>query len=186
MGDLYNIAKNEFEEADENGKHRLVYAYFGSAIYFGQCLEETFSIMLWTDRIFKNKVKTYTEINKIIDAIENSKKTMGRFINEIKQTYDLTPSIVDQLDKILETRNYLAHKYFKLNIAKFYSEIGQLEMLQLFGNFIDDCKQLDSQLLVYYKKYTDRLGLSEERIEQLVKEMKDEEMKRVAKQDGTS
>jgi len=179
MERLYDIVKEEYETEDNNGRHRLVYAYFGLAIYFGQCLEETFSIMLWTDRIFKKKVKTNAEVNEIIDAIENSKKTMGNFINEVKQSYSLTTSIVDQLDKILDTRNYLAHKYFKLHIAKFHSDVGQLEMIKYFCDFIDDSKQLDEQLKVFYAKYTDKFGLTEERIEQLMIEMKDQELQRV-------
>lgn len=177
----YDLAKDEYETEDNDGRHRLVYAYFGLAIYFGQCLEETFSIMLWTDRIFKKKVKTNAEVNKIIDAIENSKKTMGNFINEVKQSYNLTTSIVDQLDKILDTRNYLAHKYFKLHIAKFHSELGQLEMIKYFCDFIDDSKELDEKLKAYYTSYTDKLGLTDERIEQLMIEMKEQEIKRTTK-----
>lgn len=177
----YDIAKSEYETENDDGRHRLVYAYFGLAIYFGQCLEETFSIMLWTDRIIKKKVKTNEEVNEIIDAIENSKKTMGNFINEVKQSYDLTTLIVEQLDTILDRRNYLAHKYFKLHIAKFHSEVGQLEMMKYFCDFIDDSKQLDNQLKVYYAKYTDKLGLTEERIELLMNEMKEEEIKRTTK-----
>lgn len=175
----YDIAKNEYQTEEDDGKHRLVYAYFGLAIYFGQCLEETFSIMLWTNRIFKKKVKTNLEVNEIIFAIENSKKTMGNFINEVKHSYSLTTSIVDQLDKILDTRNYLAHKYFKLHIEKFHSEIGQLEMIKYFCDFIDDSNQLDEDLKAYYTKYTDKLGLTEGRIEQLMIEMKEQELKRV-------
>jgi uncharacterized protein with HEPN domain len=174
----YDIAKNEYQAEDDDGRHRLVYAYFGLAIYLGQCLEETFSIMLWTDRIFKKKVKTNEEVTEIIDAIENSKKTMGNFINEVKKSYSLTTSIVDQLDKILDTRNYLAHKYFKLHIEKFHSEIGQLEMIKYFCDFTDDSKQLDEQLKTYYTKYTDKLGLTDEKIEQLMIEMKEQEIKR--------
>ena len=179
MARRYEIAQSEYESEDDSGRHRLVYAYFGLAIYSGQCLEETFSIMLWTDRIFKKKVKTNAEVNEIIDAIENSKKTMGNFINEVKQSYNLSTSIVDQLDKILDARNYLAHKYFKLHIAKFYSEIGQLEMIKYFCDFVDDSKELDKQLKAYYKNYTDKLGLTEDRIEQLMAEMKKQELKRV-------
>lgn len=135
--------------------------------------------MLSTDRVFKKKVKTNEEVNAIIDAIENSKKTMGNFINEVKQSYSLTIEISDQLDKILATRNYLAHKYFKLNIEKFYSEIGQLEMIKYFCDFIDTSKHLDEELKVYYTKYTDKLGLTQERIEQWMSEMKRQELKRI-------
>ena len=48
----YELALQEYKEENEDGKHKLIYAYFGLAVYFSQCLEETFSIMLWTDRIF--------------------------------------------------------------------------------------------------------------------------------------
>jgi hypothetical protein len=181
MERLYDIAKNEYQAEDNDGRHRLVYAYFGLAIYFGQCLEKTFSIMLWTDRIFKKKVKTNKEVNEIIDAIENSKKTMGNFINEVKQSYSLTTTIVDQLDKTLDTRNYLAHKYFKLHIEKFYSEMGQLEMIKYFCDFIDDSKLLDERLKIYYTKYTDKLGLTDDKITQMIIEMKEQEIKRTTK-----
>lgn len=175
----YDIAKNEYDTLDDNGRHRLVFAYFGLAIYFGQCLEETFSIMLWTDRIFKKKVKSNAEVNEIIDAIENSRMTMGNFINEVKQCYNLTNSIVNQLKNILEKRNYLVHKYFKLHIAKVYTAVGQLEMIEYFCNFIDESIQLDDKLNEYYRIYTDKLGVTEERIEQLMSEMKEQEENRI-------
>lgn len=73
----YQGALEEYRNEDNDGKYRLIYTYFGLAIYFSQVLEETFSIMLWTNRIFKDKAKTNKEVNDIIDTIENSRKTMG-------------------------------------------------------------------------------------------------------------
>lgn len=181
MENLYESAKKEYELEDEDGKHRLVYAYFGLAIYTGQCLEEAFSLMLWTDRVFKQKVRSQEEVNEIIDAIENSRKTMGRFINEVKQNYNLTTEIVAQLDQILEMRNYLTHKYFKLQITKFYSEFGQLEMIKYFCDFINSADLLEKQLKRYYTTYTNKLGLTEERITQIMHEMKEQEIKRTSK-----
>ncbi len=179
MEKRYDLAKYEYETEDENGRHRLVYAYFGLAIYSGQCLEETFSIMLWTDRIYKKRVTTNLAINEILDAIEKSKKTMGTFIKEVKDSYNLTASIIDQLGQILSSRNYLVHKYFKLHIEKFHSEIGQLEMIQYFCDFIEKSNKLDEELKIYYSLYTDKLGLTETRIKQLMIEMKEQELKRV-------
>ncbi|MCE3269429.1 MAG: hypothetical protein K0R49_1683, partial [Burkholderiales bacterium] len=54
----------------------------------------------------------------------SSKMTMGNFIKEVKQSYNLTNESIEQLDQILEMRNYLAHKYFKLHINKAYSKTG--------------------------------------------------------------
>jgi hypothetical protein len=174
----YKDALMEYESEDENGKHRLIYSYFGLAIYFSQVLEETFSIMLWTDRIFKNKIKTSNEINEIIDSIENSKKTMGRFINEVKKSYDLSDKLTTDLKSMLEKRNYLVHKYFKIEIQKCYSDFGRKEMLKYFGDFIDQTKSIDSKLNNYYSKHKKNLGFTEEKIQQLVNNMKEEELNR--------
>jgi uncharacterized protein with HEPN domain len=175
----YLTALEEYNHEDENGKSRLIYAYFGLAIYFSQVLEETFSIMLWTDKIFKKKVKTNQEVNEIIDAFENSKKTMGVFINEIKQSYSLSENIAIDLKSVLEKRNYIIHKYFKIEIQKFFTDIGKKEMLEYFGNFIDEVKKIDSELNNYYSKYTDRMGLTKQRIKEIMSEMKKEELDRI-------
>ena len=174
----YKEALNEYENEDENGKLRLIYTYFGLSIYFIQVIEETFSIMLWTNRIFKKKVKSNREVNEIIDSIENSKKTMGPIINEIKQSYALTSKTANDLKQVLEKRNYLVHKYFKFEIQKCYSELGRKEMLQFFGEFIDQSRELDSELNNYFRKYTDKLGLTKEKIEEIGNQMKKEEMHR--------
>ena len=179
MKKRFELAKEEFYSEDSDGKPRLVYAFFGLAIYYGQLLEETFSNMLWTDRVFKKKVKTNREVNEIIDTIENSKKTMGNLINEVKQSYNLTEELTKKLDKILERRNYLTHKYFKLNIEKFYSEVGQLEMIEFFCDFVDDAKQIEEELRDYYSDYINKLGITEEKLTEMMDEMKRQEIKRV-------
>ena len=168
----------QYENENEDGKIRLIYSYFGLAIYFSQILEETFSTMLWTNRVFKKKIKTSKELNEIIDTIENSKKTMGVFINEIKQSYNLDEKLRTDLDKMLKDRNFLVHKYFKIEIQKCFSEIGKKEMLEFFGNFIDQSKKIDSELQKYYVEYKIRMGVTEEKIEEIVNEMKQTELKR--------
>lgn len=177
----YEIAIEEYESSGDDEKHKLIYAYFGLAIYYSQVLEETFSIMLWTDRIFKKKVKSNEEVNEIIDAIENSKKTMGLFINEVKQTYSLPEQLIVSLKKILEKRNYIVHKYFKLEIQKFASDLGKREMLEYFCSFINNVEQIDEELNKYYSEYKFRLGITEEIIDKLVEELKNKELERELK-----
>lgn len=174
----YNNAIKEYESGNED-KHKLIYAYFGLAVYYSQCLEEAFSKMIWSNRIIKNKVKTNKEVNDIIDAIENSRKTMGNFINEVKHAYSLSEDIKEDLTTILNKRNYLVHKYFKLEIQKFYSDLGRREILQYLCNFIDESKELENKLESYYISYTKKIGLTEERIKQIMAEIIDEERKRV-------
>ncbi len=175
---LYDDALEEYNAGDENNKHKLIYAYVGLAIYWSQCIEESFAIMLWTSRIFKQKVRSNDEVNKIIDEIENSKKTMGGLLKEVKESYTLTESIINSLEIILNQRNYLAHKFFKLEIEKFCSETGKKEMLKYLCDFICDAKMIDSELKEYYTKNTMKLGFTEEKIALLIEEMREAEVKR--------
>ena len=174
----YKEALNEYELEDENGKIKLVYTYFGVAVYFSQVLEETFSIMLWTNEIFEAKPKTNKQVKEIIEKIENSKKTMGNFLNEIKQNYSLNEKTANDLKSILKKRNYLIHKYFKIEIQKCYSDLGRREMLEYFGNFVDETKNIDSELKKYYSEYTKKLGFTENKINELINQMKQEELDR--------
>lgn len=169
----YETDLGEYESEDDNGRHRIVYAYFGLAVYFSQCLEETFSRMLWIDRIFKNKIKTNREVNDIIDAIEGSKRTMGNFISEIGQSYKLSEELGgEELIILLDKINYLVHKYFKLEITRFYSELGQKEMIKYFCDFIHDSEEIDHELKSYYTIYTEKLGITDDKIEKLMADMK--------------
>ncbi|KAF9658947.1 hypothetical protein ABHQ57_00630 [Tenacibaculum sp. ZH5_bin.1] len=51
-------------------------------------------------------------------------------------------------------------------------------MLEYFGNFIDEAQKIDSELNFYYSKYTKKMGLTQEKTEELVNNMKIEELKR--------
>ncbi|NIA12080.1 MAG: hypothetical protein GWP10_20745 [Nitrospiraceae bacterium] len=167
----YERALEEFELEDDDGKSRLVYAYFGLAIYFGQVLEEALSHMLWMHRFFKQKKQTNEIINKIIDDIEAVKKTMGMAINEVKNAYSLPETLESALANVLAKRNYLAHRYFKDEIHKCYSESGQKEVIHYFCQFIDQTTKVDNALKPYYSKYIEALGVTNDKIDELMDQM---------------
>jgi len=48
--EFFDQAMMEFNAENDEGKVRLVYAYFGVAVYWSQCIEETLSSMIWMDR----------------------------------------------------------------------------------------------------------------------------------------
>ena len=175
---IYKVAIEEYELEDDNGKHKLIYSYFGLAIYFAQCIEETFSNMIILHRIVNKKIKTNSEVNEIIDSIENSKETMGNFIHEVKQAYKLTETLENSLIESLNTRNYIVHKYFKLHIEKFSSEIGKKEMLNYFCSFITSVKKVDKELESYYQSYMQKLNMTDELLNSIMHEMKSVEAKR--------
>jgi hypothetical protein len=50
-------------------------------------------------------------------------------------------------------------------------------MLKYFGDFIDQTKSIDSALNNYYSQHTEKMGFTKEKVEQLINEMKEEELK---------
>jgi hypothetical protein len=169
----YNDAIEEYENECENGKTRLVYAYFGLAIYFGQCFEKTLTNMIWINRISLQTIKSINELDEIIDCVENSKKTMGGLIIEINVGYSITETLKDDLKIVLELRNYLVHKFFKEQIQKFNSDLGRKEMLKYFCDFIDKSKKVDNELNNYYSHHLTRLGITEEDIKDAVSTLRE-------------
>lgn len=176
----FSDAISEYEQ-NEQWQHTLVYSYFGSAVYFGQVLEQTFSMMLWMKRMFSKNRITKAEAQQIIDDVENSKNTLGRVINEIKDIYSIDPTLEADFEEILTARNYLVHKYFQLEINKFYSDLGRREMLKYFCDFIDKVMDVDSRLWNYYESYVLRMGVTPEKTDQLMREFQEEELQRANK-----
>ena len=54
--DVYELALNEYNNKTEEQQQKVIYSYFGLAVYFSQCIEETFSNMLIFHRIFQKKI----------------------------------------------------------------------------------------------------------------------------------
>ena len=172
MSNRFKLAKEEYKNEDENGRNRLVYAYYGLSIYYAQCLEETFLIVLLVKRINNKEIHSTYTTHELIEMMETSKKTMGNFINEVTQNYKLPEKTIKQLEKTLELRNYLIHNYFKVHISKFSVPNGKLEMIKYFCEFIDNVVQLDDNLNKYYQVYIQRFGITQEQINLALNDLK--------------
>lgn len=156
----------EWKLGDANEKAKTVYATFGLVMYKAQVLEKTFENMLIKKRLVHSQVTSRQEWEDICDAIENSKKTMGNMLNEVKAEYLLSPTDSAELAALLHARNHFAHKYFKVNAAKWYSHKGQEEMMIEMLGFIDRINSIDPKLEAYSSQYLSKLGITQENIDQ--------------------
>ena len=89
---------------------REVYAHYGLAMYWAQCLEQSiFQHLLFFDH-FPRAVKTYTTAEDWVAAIDRYearelKQTMGRLIYRLREAGQTTSSIEQLLDRALKNRN---------------------------------------------------------------------------------
>lgn len=156
--------RDEFENSNEVEKKNLILTYFGLASYWAQCVEKTLENMLIAKELSSKSKLSNGIIDSVFDKVENSKSTMGMLISSVKSTFVIEESHLGQLRDVLKTRNYFAHKYFKVNSLKPYSERGQWEMILESVNFIEDCKSLDCELMKYEEVYESKMGLTKEMI----------------------
>lgn len=151
------------EEMDgESWQTREVYAKYGLAMYLAQCLETGLvNLLVYLE------VKDGDKINGMdIDSFmeENYEKTLGRLINSLKQETEISEKLETELKELLEIRNCLAHRYFRVKAIDFMEKDGRQHMLAELESFISKLqngdKKIDSIISVMREQY----GITDEMI----------------------
>ena len=130
-----------------------IYQLVGQIIEIAQYLEFNLLLMLKYDIILKAFDKSHAiTIEKyhqlVIDAenksMELKHKTMGEIIHNIREMNRLSEDEVNKLEKVLKTRNYLVHQYFKKHdFEHFYQDE---EFLNKEINYLKDTLSTMSHL----------------------------------------
>lgn len=176
--DLLSRAIAEYHIADEDGKVKTVYAYFGLAVFDCQALEQTLENMIFYDEFVIKKIESLNDFDGLKSELENQKNTFGRILRIVLKKYQVTESDKAELDDLLKIRNELAHSYFKKSVEKFYSEKGKLEMLEHFVHTSEVARSLNYRMEDYTQEFKKRYNLSQEVIDSALKEMIEKERKR--------
>ena len=171
----YETAIEQFDSLDsDDAKTREVYAHFGLTIFMCQLIEQQSMNMIATLRQVTGKFATKEEVAALWDNYDFGPRTLGTLINEIKQLYKLTDDDQKELKEILRLRNYFAHDYFRFNNELFFSDSGKKRMIKDFVDFKIRIRAIDKKLLEYMRVYREKSGMTEELIDKLAKEMRDE------------
>jgi len=157
------------EMDDESWQTREVYAKYGLAMYLAQCLETGLvNLLVYLE------VREGAKINSIdIDSFmeENYEKTLGRLINSLKQAMKISENLETELKELLEIRNCLAHRYFRVKAIDFMNKDGRQHMLSELESFISKLengdKKIDSIISVMRKQY----GITDEMISEAVEDL---------------
>lgn len=157
MNFIFNEAKIKFNNSSEDKYDELILMYYGWAVFKGQELEEVFSYMLWTKRLFTKKAKTNDDVKRIIDRIDSSSATLGTLINEVKQLYKISEADSEKLEEVLNKRNYLVHEYFRERGGLLRFKRRKLEAIKYFCDFIAEADSTHSKMQDYFKLYSEKL-----------------------------
>jgi len=144
-----------------NYLHREVYAKFGLAYFFSECIHR----QLCNFYVFKDLDTLHDTIRP---RLEEKMKyaysmTLGRIYDELKD--DLDENTIKQMDLVVEKRNYIAHHFWfeKCNMMNSITNLEQL--LEELDDYVEFFKMVDEWLTKNYRINTDKLGVTEEMLQ---------------------
>ncbi len=170
----YQEAIADYDSKSDEDKIILLYALYGRAMYRAQVLEQQAVNMLVVDKIFKNPPKNHEEYMTIWDQYDYSKNTLGAKAKEINAVYALSEPDSIAFNRVITLRNHLTHNYFRFNDNLFYSDAGKKQMIKDFIDFIDLSETVDDRLMSYMEHYNEKAGLTNARMEELLRRAKKE------------
>ncbi|WP_297120727.1 hypothetical protein [uncultured Enterobacter sp.] len=153
-----------------------VYAYFGLAIFRAQCVEQSIIQLLIFLVFFKENVTKISSIEKWevdFDDFDKalSKKTMGHLLGALKELQVLNEVTESTLSKALIKRNWLAHGYFVDRAIEFLNTSGRNKMISELKDIIEIFNSAEDFLQPIAKKLALQYGLTDERLEEMKKEI---------------
>ena len=155
---------------------REVYAYFGLAMYWAQCLEQSiFQHLLFFDH-FPRAVASYTTTEKWAEDFDQYERrelgqTMGKLIRRLREAGKPTTEIEQALNDALKHRNWLAHGYFADRAIEFTLQEGRARMIVELESLRDKFRDCSAQLDAITLPLVREAGLTEERLAEVQAEM---------------
>ena len=143
-------------------QRREVFARFGVAMYYAQCLEHQLGLMLAS--MCNRKFLEVPPEDRDAFYDRELTKTLGQMARALKNTIGIPPMLEDRLKKAVEIRNWLAHRYFCERAREILSLREPEHMISELQEQADFLQALDIEFTEIMEKWMERLGVSKEDI----------------------
>lgn len=147
----------------ESEQIREVFAHFGLALYRAQCLERQLALILASKYGPGPTRITRTEFDNSIEDLFS--KTLGQLVRSIKELSALNEDEEERLKKALETRNWLAHRYFWERAVELLSEAGRESMINELRDAITLFDNLDEFFTNKTMEWAEAFGITQQSVE---------------------
>ena len=187
----FTLFCKEMEDLDpESYQTREVFAYFGRATFTAQCLEQAIIQDLIFFDHFPNAVatvkdkETWTARFDSFEAAE-LRRTLGMLIKRLRAEGQVTTSIEEHLDEVLEKRNWLAHRYFNERAVEFTLYDGRAKMLEELQEVHDLFRKVEVMINEVTRPISIKYGMTDEILARITLDMITQ-YKKEAEQDAPS
>ncbi len=140
-----------------------VYAYFGLAVYFGQCLEQALINAI-------SVIAASKEMKRAGELFEKHQKegleaTLGKLCSTIKGLAPLSTELQHELNEARDMRNYLCHNYWKEKIFLMTTTKGCHESIRNFKSYKIKFESTANKIETLEAQAYRVLGVSQENLE---------------------
>lgn len=170
----------------ESEKVREVYAHYGLAMYWAQCLEQSiFQHLLFFDH-FPKALEAYTTPENWAEEFDRYEvrelsQTMGKLIRRLREVGQPTESVEVALARALKSRNWLAHGYFADRAIEFTDSEGRQDMIEELDELRESFRCCAEELDAVSLPAARNLGFTDEMLEKVQAEMNSEYANRKTK-----
>lgn len=153
------------EPDDEVGEQvRDVYAHFGLAYYRSQVLEHTLVNMITIAQLSRPHTLPIGVATQDELWSKNFALTLGKMVRRLPTEYYDTSVVAAKLAGTVETRNRLAHRFFRERAEDFLTARGRAAMVADLEAAREQFGEVDAMLTTILRFHLRKLGISEEEI----------------------
>jgi hypothetical protein len=161
-------ASNSIPEDIDEKIIKEVYAYFGKAYYWGECLHKNLANYhaIVDFRSFAHITRPRFEENlKLAFSL-----TLGQLFSQLKNNFPM--ELQETLSLAVEKRNFIAHYFWFERVHLMYSHEGITQMINELENMSELFTDIDKRLTIFTKPKYEQLGMTDEIIQSLFEDMK--------------
>lgn len=147
----------------DNCCEKETYAFYGFAAYCSQLVEHSAINLALVLQLPEVNLISKGTFDEVYDSL--NKKTFGQLLNMAKKLTEISENNESLLKEALESRNYLAHHFFKNHAENFISNTGKHEMKRELQSIIKKLNIADILLTEIYTPLWVKYGITEEVIE---------------------
>jgi len=155
---------------DRDDLVRDVYAHFGLAIYKANVLEHGLTNAMLYANMAAGGLPRVTDFDEFLTA--RFEKTLGQLIKDLKNHVPVDATLEEILKTALTTRNWIAHHYFRERSETFMSDRGCRSMIAELESAQDLFERAEKALDAVSKPFAEKIGLTEDRLEAYVAQVK--------------
>lgn len=164
----YNIdeAIIEYEDQDEARREVYLYSVVGYALYISQTFEKLLMNIIWAEKLANRTTETNEDLNWFFDKYEKGRATLGPLKQTITKILNLSTEESTKLDWVVNSRNYIIHKYFVKQEQLHNTKNGYKIILRDFIQYINTLNEVEEKLNSLLFLHCEKIGLSKDFIQE--------------------